>query len=83
MTVDDLREQIRRHGLSVGPDDTVGELAAALLVGRSPKTLRNWRSIGAGPEHETTGRARYRLEALWLFLLTRTDGRCRSSRLET
>jgi hypothetical protein len=38
-----LREACRTIGVVISGDDRVDEGAAAMLVGRKPKTLRNWR----------------------------------------
>jgi hypothetical protein len=78
-SIADLRELLREAGLSIGPGDVVSERAAAMLVGREPKTLRNWRSIGHGPEAIADGRVRYRLDDIWLYLATRCDRRRRAA----
>lgn len=38
-----LREACRAIGASISGDDRVDEATAAMLIGRKPKTLRNWR----------------------------------------
>lgn len=41
--------RLREAGFTVTSDLQVQTLGAAHVLGRSSKTLRNWRSIGAGP----------------------------------
>jgi hypothetical protein len=60
----------------VTPDGRVSELVAAALLGRSPGTLRNWRSAGDGPQFVRLGvnggaRVSYTLLALaeWMHTL--------------
>jgi hypothetical protein len=43
-----LDQWCREHHLVVTVDGRVDERAAAVLMSRSPKTLANWRSAGAG-----------------------------------
>jgi hypothetical protein len=64
-----LRRWCAAHGHHVTADGSVYEDVAAALLDRSPGTLRNWRSAGAGSmlpftRHGRTGRVRYRLADL-------------------
>ena len=67
--VGQLRDWCVANGHHVGADDSVYEHVAALILDRSPGTLKNWRSSGAGSalpfyRHGRTGRVRYRLTDL-------------------
>lgn len=63
--VGQLREWCRARGHWVGPDDRVPESVAALLLGRSSKTLANWRCDLEGPPFlKIRGRIYYRLADL-------------------
>lgn len=42
--VEELRSWCERQGHWVGPGDVVTELVAAAVLGKSPETLRGWRS---------------------------------------
>lgn len=46
--------RLRTEGFTVGAGLTI-RTAAAAVVGRSPGTLRNWRSAGTGPEWRSDG----------------------------
>lgn len=67
--VGELRAWCRENGHHVTADGSVYEATAAAILDRSPGTLRNWRSSGAGSalpfyRHGRTGRTRYRLADL-------------------
>lgn len=75
--VEELRAECERAGLVVFAGDRVTEATAAHLLGRSPATLRNWRS-GAGPLPAVRtgagrGRVSYRLVDLALHLAQTDD----------
>jgi hypothetical protein len=59
-------------GIDVDQYGMISERAAAKLTGLKPKTLRNWRSQGKGPNYFHRGkRIKYRLEDLSGFGLCR------------
>ena len=66
--IDPVAEMIawcRSNGHPIYPGDRVSEATAAEILGRSPHTLRNWRSIGTGPPPvRVRGRVTYRLHDL-------------------
>jgi hypothetical protein len=64
-----LRQQLQARGFAVSVDDHVRSAAAAAVLGIQPTTLRNWRSVGNGPDWIVRRRAPwYALKALasWL-----------------
>jgi len=67
----ELRRWCAQDGIKIGPDDTVDRKGAAMLLNRSPLTLRNWALADTGPKYRTyAGRYRYPLKALarWIVL---------------
>lgn len=55
------------------PLATVDQKTAATILGRSPRTLEDWRGNGRGPRFIKVGRpVRYRLSDLVAFLDTQT-----------
>lgn len=66
--VADLRAWCRAQGHTVLPDGSVYEDAAAVILDRSPGTLKNWRGRGGDQlpfyRHGRTGRIRYKLRDL-------------------
>lgn len=56
------------------PDQLLAEVHAAKLLAVSPRTLRNWRTIGNGPDYiKISGRCvRYRLCDLIAFINKRS-----------
>ena len=66
-----IRRWCHKHGCFITPDEAVYEDDAALLLGRAPGTLANWRATLSGPpyhRHGRTGRVRYRLRDIADFL---------------
>lgn len=70
ISADDLRAWCVANSHFVTVDDAVYESTAALILDRSPGTLKNWRSAGCGPVWfgRRTARVRYRLQDLCDFL---------------
>jgi hypothetical protein len=69
-TVEQLERACRERGLTVTVDGRVSESTTAMLVGRAPGTLRNWRN-GAGPvlrHYKMHGRYTYRLTDIAAYL---------------
>jgi hypothetical protein len=73
--VERLRAWCLTHGRAVSIVDTVSTEIAAELIGRSPKTLANWRcSDGGGPlTWRRRSRPEYALADLADFLLAARD----------
>ena len=64
-SADALRMVCRERGLWISPDGAVREEAAADILGKQAKTLRNWRANGAGPPwFRRAGRVVYPLDGL-------------------
>jgi hypothetical protein len=63
-----FRVFIHHHGLFITGDDRVYAPVAAVLIGRSEGTLRNWRSQAVGPRPCRGSRVTYELAELarWL-----------------
>lgn len=69
--VEQLRQWCAQNGHHLSPDGSVFEHVAAEILGRSPGTLRNWRSAGSSlpyQRHGRTGRVRYRITDLAAML---------------
>jgi hypothetical protein len=59
---DGLRNACRAAGAKIVGDDRVAEATAAMLVGREPGTLRNWRGLHQPiPFRKLAGRVSYRI----------------------
>jgi len=67
---------LRTLGELVTPDLRINGKGAAMMIGVSQKTLRNWRSIGEGPRWWTAGVVWYRLDDVvaWLEAKERSSG---------
>ena len=69
-----LAATMRRDGHWVSPDLRVREVVAAEFLGHSPKTLRNWRALGARRLRFVRARqVTYFLADLIAFLDERTE----------
>jgi hypothetical protein len=79
MTIDELRSRVLAAGFTIAADNTISPRACSVLLGLSEKSLRNRRSLGQGPDAIVAGRVRYALDAVWLFLAIRRDGRRRAA----
>jgi len=60
-TVAELTAELVAREHHVTPDGRVLDKAAAMVLGVTEGTLRNWRSQGKGPSHFRLGRIWYRL----------------------
>ena len=79
MDIEELRERAKKAGIQVD-NDTVSRRTAAVLLGRSEKTLANWASSGIGPQQIPGGRSRYTLAELELFMACHRDRRRRGEK---
>ncbi|MER9233638.1 helix-turn-helix domain-containing protein [Mesorhizobium sp. M0622] len=65
----DLRAACADMGIAITADGRVGEYGAAMLVGKSPQTLRNWRYAARPlPHSRIGGRIMYGLADLAAYL---------------
>lgn len=58
ITIETLRRWARENGFPVFPGDRVGPAAAAKILGKSEKTLKNWRAGGTSLPYCRPGRRR-------------------------
>lgn len=66
-----LMEWCREYSHWVSPDGRINPTTAAIILDRSEKTLRSWRSDHYGPEYHQyskRGRVTYRLDELARFI---------------
>ena len=61
-------DALRALGETVTPDNRINARGAAVLIGRTQKTLRNWRTADEGPKFFVAGQVWYRIENVidWL-----------------
>jgi hypothetical protein len=76
---EELRNRVLAAGFQIRSDNTITRRAAAMLVGRAEKTLRNWASSSVRLKPEP-GTARYSLDEVLLHLLGGVDKRRREYR---
>ena len=71
--VEDIAKRIAAAGHVVTFDYRIREKAAAKLIGVTPRTMRNWRSLGIGPAFVAAGVLTYRIQAIMEFLESREN----------
>ena len=69
MFLEIIRKRLTDAGYSISPRNDVDANAAAWFLGKTSKTLANWRSESRGPAYINLGRdVRYPLTALLEYL---------------
>src|SRR5258707_984637 len=72
--IEKIRAACATLGITILWNDTVSEVDAAQLLGRSPFTLRNWRAAGAPLPYTRSGnRVRYCLSDIATFMMTKNN----------